>query len=141
MVSVPCYRCNRYHRIVPLKNLESLWQRCNAEAVPAGISVNQFFESNGVPYHVFEKWYKKKFQAPNVVECVVAGAPDSTSAVPTPSKQGNPSAGLSPAPTEDAVVIKYVNLGLSNGMKIEHHNLSYSGLQSFISKLQALCLA
>ena len=141
MVSVPCYRCNRYHRIVPLKDLESLWQRYNAEAVPAGISVNQFFESLGVPYHVFEKWYKKKFQAPNVVECVVAGAPDSTSAVPTPSKQGNPSAGLSPAPTEDAVVIKYVNLGLSNGMKIEHHNLSYSGLQSFISKLQALCLA
>lgn len=123
------------------KDLESLWQRYNAEAVPAGISVNQFFESNGVPYHVFEKWYKKKFQAPNVVECVVAGAPDSTSAVPTPSKQGNPSAGLSPAPTEDAVVIKYDNLGLSNGMKIEHHNLSYSGLQSFISKLQASCLA
>lgn len=52
------------------------------------------------------------------MECVVAGAPDSTSAVPTPSKQGNPSAGLSPAPTEDAVVIKYVNLGLSNGMKV-----------------------
>lgn len=71
------------------KDLESLWQRYKAEAVPSGISVNQFFESNGVPYHVFEKWYKKKFQAPNVVECVVAGAPDSTSAVPTPSKQGN----------------------------------------------------
>ena len=70
------------------KDLESLWQRYKAEVVPAGISVNQFFESNGVPYHVFEKWYKKKFQAPNVVECVVAGAPDSTSAVPTPSKQG-----------------------------------------------------
>ena len=49
---------------------------------------------------------------------LVTGAPDSTSAVPTPSKQGNPSAGLTPAPTEDAVVIKYVNLGLSNGMKI-----------------------
>ena len=96
------------------KDLESLWQRYKAEVVPAGISVNQFFESNGVPYHVFEKWCKKKFQAPNVVECVVAGAPDSTSAVPTPFKQGNPSAGLSPAPTEDAVVIKYVNLGLSN---------------------------
>ena len=57
------------------KDLESLWQRYKAEAVPSGISVNQFFECNGVPYHVFEKWYKKKFQAPNVVECVVAGAP------------------------------------------------------------------
>lgn len=37
-------------------------------------------------------------------------------------------------------VIKYVNLGLSNGMKIEYYNLSYSGLQSFISKLQDLCV-
>lgn len=37
------------------KDLESLWQRYKAEAVPAGISVNQFFESNGVPYHVFLK--------------------------------------------------------------------------------------
>lgn len=36
------------------KDLESLWQRYKVEAVPAGISVNQFFESNGVPYHVFE---------------------------------------------------------------------------------------
>ena len=61
------------------KDLESLWQRYKVEAVPAGISVNQFFESNGVPYHVFEKWYKKKYQAPNVVDCVVAGAPDTTS--------------------------------------------------------------
>ena len=43
--------------------------------------------------------------------------------------------------SEDAVVIKYVNLGFSNGMKIELHNLSYSGLQNFISKFQALCLA
>ena len=34
------------------KDLESLWQRYKAEAVPSGISVNQFFESNGVPYHV-----------------------------------------------------------------------------------------
>ena len=33
------------------KDLESLWQRYKVEAVPAGISVNQFFESNGVPYH------------------------------------------------------------------------------------------
>ena len=70
------------------KVLESLWQRYKEVAVPAGISVHQFFESKGFPYHVFEKWCKKKFQAPNVVECVVVGAPDSTSAVPTPSKNG-----------------------------------------------------
>ena len=124
---------------VSSKDLETLWQRYTVEAVPAGISVNQFFESNGVPYHVFEKWYKKKYQSPNVVECVVKGAPESTSVNQTNAKQGTPASSASS--TEDAVVIKYVNLGLSNGMKIEHHNLSYSGLQSFISKLQALCLA
>ena len=33
------------------KDLESLWQCYKVEAVPAGISVNQFFESNGVPYY------------------------------------------------------------------------------------------
>ena len=124
---------------VSSKNLETLWQRYTVEAVPAGISVNQFFESNGVPYHVFEKWYKKKYQSPNVVECVVKGAPESTNENQAKAKQGAPAA--SGSPSEDVVVIKYVNLGLSNGMKIEHHNLSYSGLQSFISKLQALCLA
>lgn len=58
---------------VSSKDLETLWQRYKVEAVPASISVNQFFESNGIPYHVFEKWYKKKYQAPNVVDCVVQG--------------------------------------------------------------------
>ena len=124
---------------VSSKDLETLWQRYTVEAVPAGISVNQFFESNGVPYHVFEKWYKKKYQTPNVVECVVKGVPEPPHETQANAKQGMPTASASPV--DDAVVIKYVNLGLSNGMKIEHHNLSYSGLQSFISKLQALCLA
>lgn len=36
------------------KELENLWQCYKAEAVPIGISVNQFFESNGcmkIEYH------------------------------------------------------------------------------------------
>ncbi len=126
---------------VSSKDLETLWQRYKIEAVPAGISVNQFFESNGIPYHVFEKWYKKKYQAPNVVECVVNGAPEPSNVAPSKMKQEPMSSTPASAPSSDGVVIKYVNLGLSNGMKIEHHNLSYSSLQSFIQKLQALCLA
>ena len=39
------------------KDLETLWKRYSSEAVNRGVSVAQFFESNGVPYHVFEKWY------------------------------------------------------------------------------------
>jgi hypothetical protein len=36
---------------VSSKDLETLWQRYKVEAVPASTSVNQFFESNGIPYH------------------------------------------------------------------------------------------
>ena len=39
------------------KDIETLWQRYSAEGVGKGISVAQYFESNGVPYHTFEKWY------------------------------------------------------------------------------------
>ena len=119
------------------KDIETLWQRYTVEAVPAGVSVNQFFESNGVPYHVFEKWYKKRFQSPNVVDCVVQGVPGE--AVPP---KANGSTTMAPAgQANEAVVVKYVNLGLSNGMKIEHHNLSYASLLGFIQKLQDLCSA
>ena len=122
---------------VNAKDLETLWQRYKTEALPAGISVNQFFESNGVPYHVFEKWYKKNFQTPNVVECVVQGSP----APSTPVQQTE-----RPAPTEslkpsNEVMVKYINIGLSDGLRIEHHNLSYSSFLLFIEKLKTLCLA
>lgn len=126
---------------VSSKDLETLWQRYTKEAVPAGVSVNQFFESNGVPYHVFEKWYKKKYQAPNVVDCVVQGVSPVNGVASLKQKQEAPMAAMTSTQPGSLVVVKYVNLGLSNGMKIEHHNLSYSSLQSFIQKLQALCLA
>ena len=47
---------------VSSKDLETLWQRYTVEAVPAGISVNQFFESNGIPYHVFENGTRRSFK-------------------------------------------------------------------------------
>lgn len=35
--------------------------RYKVEAVPSGIPVNLLFESFGVPFHVFVKWFKKKY--------------------------------------------------------------------------------
>ena len=37
------------------------------------------------------------------------------------------------------VYVSYVNIGLSNGIKVEHHRLSYGELVCFINKLQSLC--
>ena len=39
------------------KDIETLWKQYSEEGTKQGISVAQFFESNGVPYHTFEKWY------------------------------------------------------------------------------------
>lgn len=91
---------------VSSKDLETLWQRYKVEAVPAGISVNQFFESNGIPYHVFEKWYKKKYQAPNVVDCVVQCVPEANKAYASAQKQETPTVPPVAAQPNDAFVVK-----------------------------------
>ena len=68
------------------KDIEALWKRYSDEGVKKGISVVQFFESNGVPYHTFEKWYKKKFSEKGIVDCVVGGLPDGTVQIPDSEK-------------------------------------------------------
>lgn len=121
---------------VSSKDIEILWRRYSDEGVKKGISVAQFFESNGVPYHTFEKWYKKYFSQPGVVDCVVSGNPDSVSQTPTTEKAAD---GRSEKKKE--LCVSYVNIGFSNGMRIEHHKLSYDDLVCFINKLQLLCSA
>ena len=107
------------------KDIEALWKRYSDEGVKKGISVVQFFESNGVPYHTFEKWYKKKFSENGIVDCVVGGLPDGTVQIPDSEKP----LPLKPEKRND-VYVSYVNIGLSNGLKIEHHRLSYGGFSS-----------
>lgn len=41
----------------------------------------------------------------------------------------------------NSVSVIYVNICLSNGIKIEHRRLSYGELICFITKQQSLCLA
>lgn len=120
---------------VSSKDIETLWKRYSSEAVKRGVSVTQFFESNGVPYHVFEKWYKKKFTQPAVVNCVVK---DTQDVGPHPSIDNNvedADATVGAADHEEKN-ISYVYVGFNDGMKIEHHKLSYNELVSFIKKIQ-----
>ena len=115
------------------KDIETLWNCYSNEVNKQCISVAQFFESNGIPYHVFEKWYKKRMQPSSVVDCVVSGTPDniqSTAAVQTVTQEA-----------KSSLTVSYINIGLSNGMKIEHHRISYDEMLIFVQKLQQLCLA
>ena len=38
------------------KDIEPLWGCYQSEGVSKGVSVSQYFEANGISYHVFEKW-------------------------------------------------------------------------------------
>ena len=116
------------------KDIETLWNRYSEDGVSKGISVTQYFESNGIPYHTFEKWYKKKYSKACIVDCVVSGQPDG-------SVQVSEGEGFGPMNNEKRkdVYVSYVNIGLSNGVKVEHHRLSYGDLVRFINKLQSLC--
>ena len=116
------------------KDIETLWQRYSAEGVGKGISVAQYFESNGVPYHTFEKWYKKKYSQSSIVDCVVSSDPDGSLPV-----FGGGKSGATNTDKRGGVYVSYVNIGLSNGIKVEHHRLSYGELVCFINKLQSLC--
>ena len=116
------------------KDIEILWKQYSEDGVNKGISVAQFFESNGVPYHTFEKWYKKKFSKNGIVDCVVRGTPDATIQVPDEDGRDD-----SRTEKKKEVYVSYVNIGLSNGIKIDHHRLTYGELVCFINKLQALC--
>ena len=121
---------------VNVKDIETLWNQYSEDGVKQGISVAQFFESNGVPYRTFEKWYKKKFSSPGIVDCVVSESPD--------KKQENHDGVKTVSETAEnrrEVYVSYVNIGLSNGVRIEHHRLSYGELVCFINKLQSLCSA
>lgn len=114
------------------KDIETLWKRYSDEGIKRGISVTQFFESNGIPYRTFEKWYKQRFQQPSVVDCVVDGTPEE-------NKQ-EVEHQCSIIQKKDCM-ISYVNIGLNNGIKIEHRKLSYQELLDFIKKIETLCLA
>jgi hypothetical protein len=124
---------------VSSKDIETLWKRYSSEAVKRGVSVTQFFESNGVPYHVFEKWYKKKFTQPAVVNCVVKDTQDVAPQPLIESKVEDTDVTVGVADHEEKN-ISYVYVGFNDGMKIEHHKLSYNELISFIKKIQPLCL-
>lgn len=124
---------------VSSKDIETLWKQYSSESSKRGISVAKFFESNGVPYHVFEKWYKKKFTQPAVVNCVVKETQDAAPQLSKENPVGETDA-TAEAADHDEKNISYVYVGFNDGMKIEHHKLSYNELVSFIKKIQPLCL-
>ena len=119
------------------KDIETLWGRYQTEGVNKGVSVSQYFEANGVPYHVFEKWHKKCYRQPDVVECVVDGIPvEDQQSCPAPSS--NDKTMVQGHVRKDSVTVAHVNICLSNGMRIDYHKKVAATYLTFVEKCKLM---
>lgn len=115
------------------EDLERFYFQYQTEALPHGVSIQDFCLRNKVPYNIFSKWYKDTRK--QIVEVVVDGRPseEKEKALPVPSSQPTP-----PAASSSCVRI-LVEIRMSNGLHISQKNLGYQDLVKLVEKLEGLC--
>ena len=116
------------------EDLERFYFQYQTEAMPKGISIEQFCSRNKVPYNIFYKWYKDTRN--KIVEVKVDGLPSSVQEKP---KQESSSQEPSSTVTKPSSVRILVELRMTNGLHISQKNLSYQELKRLIEKLEGLC--
>ncbi len=116
------------------EDLERFYFQYQTEAMPKGISIEQFCSRNKVPYNIFYKWYKDTRN--KIVEVKVDGLPTSDQ---EEQKQEIPSQEPSSTVTKPSCVRILVELRMTNGLHISQKNLSYQELKRLIEKLEGLC--
>lgn len=116
------------------EDLERFYFQYQTEAMPNGISIEQFCSRNKVPYNIFYKWYKDTRN--KIVEVKVDGLPASDQ---EESKKESPSQEPSSTAMKPSCVRILVELRMTNGLHISQKNLSYQELKRLIEKLEGLC--
>lgn len=116
------------------EDLERFYFQYQTEAMPKGISIEQFCSRNKVPYNIFYKWYKDT--RTKIVEVKVDGLPTSDQ---EESKKESSSQEPSSTAMKPSCVRILVELRMTNGLHISQKNLSYQELKRLIEKLEGLC--
>lgn len=124
----------KYKIMYSSEDLERFYFQYQTEAMPKGISIEQFCSRNKVPYNIFYKWYKDTRN--KIVEVKVDGLPTSDQ---EESKKEIPSQEPSSTVTKPSGVRILVELRMTNGLHIFQKNLSYQELKRLIEKLEGLC--
>lgn len=124
----------KYKIMYSSEDLERFYFQYQTEAMPTGVSIEQFCSRNKVPYNIFYKWYKDTRN--KIVEVKVDGLP--TSAQEDPKKE-IPYQEPSSTVTKPSCVRILVELRMTNGLHIFQKNLSYQELKRLIEKLEGLC--
>ena len=114
------------------EDLERFYFQYKTEALPHGVSIQDFCVRNKVPYNIFSKWYKDIRK--QIVEVTVDGRPseekeNSTTAPSRPLQESSSS-------TQVRILVE---MRMSNGLHISQKNLSYLDLVKLVEKLEGLC--
>lgn len=117
------------------EDLERFYFQYQTEAMPKGISIEQFCSRNKVPYNIFYKWYKDTRN--KIVEVKVDGLPASCQKDP---KEEAHLPEQSTTEEKSSCVRILVELRMTNGLHISQKNLNYQELKRLIEKLEGLCL-
>lgn len=113
------------------EDLERFYFQYQTEAMPSGMSIEQFCLKNKVPYNIFYKWYKDTRK--KIVEVHVDGKPCQTGQSPT-----SPPVEVK-SQKENVSVRILLELRMTNGLHISQKNLSYQDLKRLVEKLEGLC--
>ena len=116
------------------EDLERFYFQYQTEAMPKGISIEQFCSRNKVPYNIFYKWYKDTRN--KIVEVKVDGLPTSTQEEPTVESRSQEQSSTETKPSGVRILVE---LRMTNGLHISQKNLSYQELKRLIEKLEGLC--
>lgn len=112
------------------EDLERFYFQYQTEALPHGVSMQDFCVRNKVPYNLFFKWYKDTHK--QIVEVKVDGCPSAEEVPPTSSLLPQSEHSVSP-------VRILVEIRMSNGLHISQKNLDYRSLVKLVEKLEGLC--
>ena len=115
------------------EDLERFYFQYQTEAMPNGMSIEQFCSRNKVPYNIFYKWYKDTHG--KIVEVKVDGMPSSVQKESKKEERQQDPPKVSMAST----VRILVELRMTNGLHISQKNLNYQELKRLIEKLEGLC--
>ena len=113
------------------EDLEWFYFQYKTEALPHGVSIQDFCVRNKVPSNIFSKWFKDTRK--QIVEVTVDGRPseeEEASAAPSHPRQQY---------TSGSPVRILVEIRMSNGLHISQKNLNYQDLVKLVEKLEALC--
>ena len=110
------------------EDCEKLWFLYKLEGEPKGVSIEQFCIQQGVPYQVFNKWFRGRKK--RIVPVEIVGRDEE----PKPETEEKKSKG-----SKRASCVKYMKLVFGNELRIEKKNLSYQELKELVEKLEGLC--